>query len=80
VNFATFWQFGVRQVAGKRRRFFADLFLPVFGFLFCGVIWWNLNKIAQIVGGVWFAIGIVYVGIKTKGFRQRPVMIDFGEA
>ena len=80
VNFATFWQFGVKATTGKRRRFLADIFLPLFGFLFCGIIWWNLNKIAQTVGAIWFAIGIVYVGIKTRGFRKRPVMIDFGES
>ena len=79
VNFATFWQFGVKAATGKRRRFLSDIFLPLFGFVFCGIIWWNLNKVAQIVGAVWFAIGIVYVGIKTKGFRETPVMIDFGE-
>jgi putrescine importer len=80
VNFATFWQFGVQAVTRKRRRFFADIFLPLFGFLFCAIIWWNLHPIAQIVGGVWFAVGIVYVAIKTRGFRERPVMIDFGES
>ena len=79
VNFATFWQFGVKATTGKRPRFLPDIFLPLFGFVFCGIIWWNLNKVAQIVGAVWFAIGIVYVGIKTKGFRETPVMIDFGE-
>jgi putrescine importer len=80
VNFATFWQFGVKATTGKRRRFLPDIFLPLFGFLFCGIIWWNLNKVAQIVGAIWFAIGIVYAGIKTKGFRETPVMIDFGES
>ncbi|PYV16121.1 MAG: APC family permease [Acidobacteria bacterium] len=79
VNFATFWQFGFHRVTGKPRRFFADIFLPLFGFLFCGIIWWNLHRIAKIVGGIWFAIGIIYVAIKTRGFRERPVMIDFGE-
>src|SRR5947208_7941584 len=68
VNFATFWQFGFHRVTGKPRRFFADIFLPLFGFLFCGIIWWNLHRIAKIVGGIWFAIGIIYVAIKTRGF------------
>ncbi len=80
VNFATFWQFGIRRVHGKPPRFFADRFLPLFGFVFCGIIWINLHPIAKIVGGIWFVIGLVYVGIKTRGFRERPVMIDFGES
>ncbi len=53
--------------------------LPLFGFAFCGWIWLNLSNLAKIVGGIWFVIGIVYVGVKTRGFRTKPVMIDFSE-
>ncbi|MBZ5566041.1 MAG: APC family permease [Acidobacteriia bacterium] len=80
VNFATFWQFGVLGVPGYRRRVLADIVLPLFGFAFCGVIWWNLGVVAKIVGGIWFLVGVVYVGLKTRGFREKPLMIDFSES
>jgi amino acid transporter len=79
VNFATFWQFGVRRATGRRVRVLGDVVLPLFGFVFCGWIWLNLSNLAKVVGGIWFVIGIVYVGIKTRGFRTKPVMIDFSE-
>ena len=60
--------------------FLADIVLPLIGFLFCGLIWVNLNIIAKTVGGIWFAVGILYVGYKTKWFRSAPVMIDFRES
>jgi putrescine importer len=57
-----------------------DALLPLAGFLFCGLIWVNLNIIAKTVGGIWFVIGLVYVGFKTNWFRSAPVMIDFKES
>ena len=80
VNLATFWQFSVISKAGYKRRIWADVVLPLGGFAFCGLIWWNLNTLAKTVGGIWFAIGLIYVGVKTRGFRTAPVMIDFSEA
>lgn len=80
VNLATFWQFFLRAKPNYKRRFFVDAVLPIIGFLFCGLIWWNLNNLAKIVGGIWFAIGILYVGSKTNWFRSAPVMIDFSDS
>jgi amino acid transporter len=80
VNLACFWQFSLRAQPGYRRRVVVDTILPLIGFLFCAVIWINLNIIAKTVGGIWFAIGILYVGYKTNWFRSAPVMIDFSDS
>jgi putrescine importer len=80
VNLATFWQFTVTRQPGYQRKILRDAILPLIGFAFCGLIWWNLNSLAKTVGGIWFALGLLYVGIKTRGFRAAPVMIDFREA
>src|SRR5437870_3228115 len=61
-------------------RVLRDAILPLIGFAFCGLIWWNLNNLAKTVGGIWFAVGLLYVGIKTRGFQSAPVMIDFSES
>jgi putrescine importer len=80
VNLACFWQFSVRARAGYRRRLLADAILPLIGFVVCSYFWWNLNALAKTVGGIWFAVGIIYVGFKTNWFRSAPVMIDFRES
>jgi putrescine importer len=80
VNFAAFWQFTVVPKPGYRRNWIKDVLLPLSGFAFCAAIWWNLNNLAKTVGGIWFAVGLVYVAIKTRGFRTAPVMIDFSES
>ena len=80
VNFACFWQFSViSKKTGEKRKLLRDAILPLLGFAFCALIWFNLNVIAKTVGGIWFAIGILYVGYKTSWFRSKPVMIDFSD-
>jgi putrescine importer len=70
----------VRRQQGAPTHFVRDALLPLVGFIFCGLIWVNLNIIAKTVGGIWFALGLVYVGFKTNWFRSAPVMIDFKES
>ena len=78
VNFSTFWHFSI-HLRHDRRHILGDALLPLIGFVFCGVIWWNLNIVAKIVGGLWFMIGLVYIAVTTNGFRKQPKMIDFSE-
>ena len=80
VNFATFWQFAVIPPAGHKRRVFVDVVMPIIGFAFCLWIWVGLKTPAKIVGGIWFLAGVVYCAVKTRGFRTRPIMIDFSES
>jgi putrescine importer len=79
VNFACFWQFTRHRPAGKSMNVLSDAVLPLLGFAACLVIWWMLPHLAKIVGGIWFVIGIGYVGFKTNWFRSAPVMIDFSD-
>jgi amino acid transporter len=79
VNVSTFWHFTfVRK--GYQRRILADIVLPLIGFAFCASIWWNLNNLAKMVGGLWFLAGMTYLAISTKGFRQAPKTMDFTES
>ena len=80
VNFACFWQFSMLAKPDYKRNLLRDAVLPLIGFAFCGLIWWNLNNLAKTVGGIWFAIGLLYVGSKTNWFRAAPVMIDFSDS
>jgi amino acid transporter len=77
VNIAAFWQFAVIPPPGHTRRVLTDAVLPVIGFAFCAAIWWNLNPLAKVVGGVWLAAGLAYLAMKTRGFRTPPVAIEF---
>ncbi len=80
VNLSVFWQFTVLRRKERTPRIVVDMILPLLGFGFCALIWWNLNQLAKIVGGIWFLIGVIYLGLSTRGFRRRPKMIDFSES
>ncbi len=80
VNLSTFWHFCIVLRGKKRMRLLADALLPLAGFAFCALIWWNLNVLAKVVGGIWFAIGLGYIAVATRGFRLTPKMIDFSES
>jgi amino acid transporter len=60
------------------RSLIADLLLPLAGLLFCLVIWWNLSNAAKIVGSLWFAAGIAYLAVLTRGFRKPPSTLETG--
>jgi amino acid transporter len=80
VNFSVFWHFAVLTRKDRRPRILVDTILPLLGFAFCALIWWNLNSLAKIAGGVWFLIGLTYLCISTRGFRRAPKMINFSES
>lgn len=79
VNVATIRQFYWCR-SGQSRHFLSDALVPAAGFLFCLAIWLSLPVPAKIVGGVWFAAGIAYDAVKTKGFRQSPAIIPLDES
>lgn len=80
VNLATIRQFYFTKQRKLQRNVLRDAAVPVLGFLFCLGIWWGLPKPAKIAGGIWFAGGVIYDAIQSRGFRFTPSMIDFGES
>jgi amino acid transporter len=77
VNLATIRQFYLLPQAGRHKSFWRDSLLPGMGFAICLVIWLGLGKLAKIVGSIWFAGGLIYAAVRTRGFRLEPAMIDF---
>lgn len=78
VNVAALRQFSFLRPSGEKRNLIYDAFLPAAGFLFCFVIWISLPAPAKIAGGIWFLAGFVYLLIRTRGFREKKVITDFG--
>ena len=80
VNAAAIRQFYFLPQTGRTRHFFLDLVVPSLAFIICLVIWLGLGSLAKIVGAVWFAVGLSYLAVRTRGFRSAPLMIDFRES
>lgn len=79
VNLTCIQHFFVRPQVGRTRSWIGDLLLPGLGFLFCLAIFWSLPAPAKWAGGAWFATGIAYAAIRTRGFRMAPAPMNFAD-
>lgn len=77
VNIATFRQFFIMRPKGEERHIFMDAVLPIAGFLVCFLIWISLPAPAKIIGGIWFVIGVVYLIIRTRMAKGKPLVLNF---
>lgn len=76
VNAALIRQGFWRQAPGQRH-WLRDLLLPACGLLFCLAIWLGLSSQAKLLGAAWFAVGVVWDGVRTGGFRTQPQSVEF---
>jgi len=72
VNLSAFRYFWFIKKDRKGAKVIGHLILPLIGFVFCGYLWLSLGTYAQIVGFSWLAVGIIYMVIKSRGFK-RPM-------
>ncbi|MEO8763091.1 MAG: APC family permease [Ginsengibacter sp.] len=88
INFGAFFAFMGVNIAVIRAYFFksndrsvksflVNFLTPFAGFLICLIIWLNLPLMTFVIGGSWMLAGIIYLAIRTNGFRKGTVMIDF---
>lgn len=49
-----------------------NLIIPAIAAAVCVYLWLSLPMTGKIVGFSWIALGLVVLGIKTRGFRQLP--------
>lgn len=48
------------------------LIVPAVGMASLVVVFLFMETSAKILGGLWLLVGIIYLVIKTKGFRELP--------
>ena len=72
VNAAAFVRYFLR--APEKR--WTNLLFPLLGFSICFFICLHLSRAAQIVGGAWILVGIVYGAVRTRGFQASLVRFD----
>ncbi|MDO4176380.1 MAG: hypothetical protein Q4D99_02730 [Bacillota bacterium] len=66
---AKFW---VRDKKRGFKNFMQYLFVPALAALISFYLWFSLATMAKIVGFSLLALGVIVLGIKTKGFRELP--------
>jgi amino acid transporter len=58
---------------GQRRggRLFSNLLLPALGVSVSVYIWTRLSRFALALGGLWIALGFLYLCLLTRGFKKK---------
>lgn len=64
VFFKFMQQRGVAQVLGY-------VFVPAVGVVINVWLWLSLDSVSMIIGGIWIAIGVVFLVVTTRGFRAK---------
>jgi putrescine importer len=67
-------------VKGKQRSLKGTilyLIVPLIGAIISLKLWSGLDSHSMTLGGIWAAVGFIYLLIKTKLFRVKPPQIDF---
>ncbi len=77
VNIASMIEYYFKSEDKGIKSFLKNFLPPLIGFVICLIIWLNLPLKTFIIGGSWLIAGIIYLGIRTKGFKEKAVMIDF---
>jgi putrescine importer len=91
INFGTLTAFTAVNVSviahyyiRKKQRSLPDVFRflisPLIGASFVAFLWFNLDSHSLTMGIIWAILGIGYLLITTRGFREKPPVIDFEEA
>jgi putrescine importer len=80
VNLAALRQFGFSRSRSGKRNILLDIISPILGFLFCLMIFRGLQQSTLVAGAIWLGVGALYVVLKTKGFRTKPLEIDFSDS
>lgn len=77
VNIASIREFFFKSNYKSVKSFMLNFLPPAIGFIVCLIIWLNLPLKTFIIGGGWMLAGIVFLAIRTNGFRKTTGMIDF---
>jgi putrescine importer len=77
VNLSVMREYFFKSQNKTIKNFLLNFLLPFIGFMICLIIWLNLPLKTFIIGGGWMLVGILYMSIRTKGFRNSIVKMDF---
>ena len=72
VNIAVIAQYFIKGKQRGGKGFILYLLFPAIGALLCFYLLIHLDKIAIILGCIWVVLGIIYLFVLTKGFKEEP--------
>ncbi len=72
TNICVIFRFWIRDKERSGAAVIKYMILPIIAAAVCVYLWFSLTTTAKIVGFSWLALGVVFLAIKTKGFKELP--------
>jgi amino acid transporter len=72
VNLSVVRHYYFRRQLRAGLAFFTNLIFPLLGTITCVYLWINLSTKAKTVGFIWLGLGVIYLAVLTRGFRNAP--------
>jgi len=79
VNLSVVFHYYIKLKMRGGKNTLKYLVAPCLGMLTLIVVFINIETNAKILGGIWLAIGIIYLAFKTKGFKELPPEMNLAE-
>ena len=79
VNLSVIIYFVIKQKKRDPKSLVKFGLMPAVGLVVSIVLWIGIDSHAKMLGLVWLAAGIVYLGVTTRGFRELPPEMHMDE-
>jgi len=76
LNISVIAYFFVRRGRRSGSDLIFYLLFPLLGFLIIFYVWFNFDAGTFLFGALWLAVGVVIGAVKTRGFREKPAVIQ----
>ncbi|UOQ92261.1 APC family permease [Halobacillus shinanisalinarum] len=76
VNISVIAFYFIKRKERSKKGIVLYLIIPSIGALLDLWLLINLDVNSLVLGGIWFALGFIYMAILTKGFKQKPPGMD----
>lgn len=72
VNVSVFVYYIIRKKERSSGAVIKYGIMPGIGFVVSIILWINIETNAKLLGAAWLLIGVIYLAVKTKGFKVLP--------
>ncbi|WP_181409007.1 APC family permease [Schumannella soli] len=79
VNYSAISHYFIRGRQRQGADVVRNLVLPGIGVIISVVLWFGIDMDAKLLGLAWLVLGVIYIAIRSKGFRVPPTPIDLDE-
>ena len=76
TNICVIVAFWVKDKKRGAKNFLQYALVPALAAAICVYLWFSLTISAKIIGFSWLALGLIFLGVKTKGFKELPPEMD----